>query len=333
MSVYLDQKFLLHIAPQLRNFKQKKENLYNFSCIFCGDSHRKATKARGYVFEHNGSYIYKCHNCAKTTGLGQLIKEIDPSSYKQYILEKFNNSNVVLPPKITKATFMFTEVKDLPLETLEGLPAGHWVLDYITQRQIPRAFWPHLFFAPDFQKFADDIYPQHGKKLIPDDPRLVIPIYNEYKVLCGFSGRALKNFELRYIIIKLVNDVLKCYGMDTVDFSKRIYVTEGPIDSMFLPNAVATHGSDLMKTADWLPKKNLVLIYDNEYHKPEVRKFIEKAINQDFKVCIWPKAIKQKDINDLIVKEGLTPETIKSIIDENTFSGIRAKMELSNVTN
>ena len=51
MSLYIDSKFLRLISSRLRNFKQKKDYLWNFSCPFCGDSAKNKTKARGYVFQ------------------------------------------------------------------------------------------------------------------------------------------------------------------------------------------------------------------------------------------------------------------------------------------
>ena len=37
----------------------------------------------------------------------------------------------------------------------------------------------------------------------------------------------------------------KLFGLDEVDVSKTVYVTEGPIDSMFVDNCIAMAGSDL----------------------------------------------------------------------------------------
>jgi hypothetical protein len=140
----------------------------------------------------------------------------------------------------------------------------------------------------------------------------------------------LNDSKIRYITIKVVEDALKVYGMDTVDPASTVYVLEGPIDSMFLPNAVATCDSDLRKAVSFLPKENLVLVYDHQYWHKDVRKILEKSIDQNFKVCIFPKTIKSKDINDMVIKEGLTVEQIKSIVDTHTFSGPRAKLELLN---
>ena len=52
---------------------------------------------------------------------------------------------------------------------------------------------------------------------------------------------------------------------DDVDSSKRVYVTEGPFDSMFVFNSVAMAGSDAN-----VPFDNAVMIYDNEPRSKEI---------------------------------------------------------------
>jgi len=128
----------------------------------------------------------------------------------------------------------------------------------------------------------------------------------------------------------VIEDDIKVYGIDRVDLGKRIYVLEGPIDSMFLPNAVATCDSDLTKAARFLPKENLVLVFDNQYWHKEVRKLLDRAIDTGFHVCIFPKEVQEKDINDMVLKRILATEEVKSIVDDNIFSGLRARLEVQN---
>jgi len=51
-------------------------------------------------------------------------------------------------------------------------------------------------------------------------------------------------------------------------------------------------------------------------------------VEQGYKVCIWPDFISEKDINDMIIKQDLTGSAIQAIIDQNTFSGLAAKLRL-----
>ena len=63
-----------------------------------------------------------------------------------------------------------------------------------------------------------------------------------------------------------------------MDRTKTIYVTEGPIDSLFLPNSIAVAGSDFKKIPEDI-KDNAILVYDNEPRNTEIVKKIEQVID------------------------------------------------------
>ena len=90
----------------------------------------------------------------------------------------------------------------------------------------------------------------------------------------------------KYITIKLNEKKEKIYGLDRMDHNKKIYVTEGPIDSMFIPNAIAVAGAGFdTKFIDAI-KDNATLIMDNEPRSKEITKFIEKLIDNNYTVII-----------------------------------------------
>ena len=97
--MFIEQKYINDISSQLRNFKKKSNNLYNFSCPVCGDSSVKKSKARGYIYEKEGVTLFHCHNCGLSISFKNFLKLVDESLYKQYVFEKFgNNSIMVLHP-------------------------------------------------------------------------------------------------------------------------------------------------------------------------------------------------------------------------------------------
>ena len=71
---------------------------------------------------------------------------------------------------------------------------------------------------------------------------------------------------------------------------------------------------------------NMVLIPDNEPRNKEIVKQIEKFIESDYSVVLWPEEVKEKDINEMILS-GKTKQDIQELISKNTFSGIRAKTQ------
>ena len=161
-----------------------------------------------------------------------------------------------------------------------------------------------------------------------DDPRVVIPFFDESGELVGISGRAINDSPLRYLTMRFLDDVPLIYNIDKVDKSKTIYVTEGPIDSLFLPNAISVGGSDFKKIDDSI-KENAILIYDNEPRNTEILKKINEVIDLGWSVCIWDdrRVSDIKDINDMVLN-GLSQDEIVDIITSNTYSGLSAKVKL-----
>ena len=71
-----------------------------------------------------------------------------------------------------------------------------------------------------------------------------------------------------------------------------------------------------------------MVVFDNEPRNPEIVKKMSQIIDEGFTVCFWPKTIKQKDINDMVLN-GLSPNIIVDTIEKNKFSRLKAKMALS----
>jgi hypothetical protein len=72
----------------------------------------------------------------------------------------------------------------------------------------------------------------------------------------------------------------------------------------------------------------MVIVLDNEPRSKETREKIDKAINQGYNVCIWPKNFDHKDVNDAVI-DGLSQEFVQYIIDTNTFRDLKAKLALN----
>ena len=211
---------------------------------------------------------------------------------------------------------------------LKSLPDKHFAKEYCQNRQIPDEKLTNLYYTSDFKQFVKDIGAEK-KNLVAGDHRLVIPFYDKEGNLIALQGRALGESKMRYITVKMQDDNRKFFGIDAVDEEQTIYVVEGPIDSLFLKNAIATADSNLSSIEDIYDKTKVVLVFDNEPRNKEIVKIMEKAIDNHFSVVIWPEMITCKDINEMVL-DGLEPEDVQDIIERNTFVNLRAKMELIN---
>jgi hypothetical protein len=265
------------------------------------------------------------------------IKSIDQSIYNEMQMERLQDKKTpeqldyeAFVDKMKKPVFM----KSGPLKGLKKvsqLSPDHRVKKFVDARKIPNPYHAKLFCCPNFKHFTNNLIPNKfdEESIERDETRLLIPFFDKEKRLHAYQGRALGNSKVKYITIILDDSVPKVYGLDSVDFDKTTYVFEGPIDSMFIPNSIATAGGDLVSAiGTFNDKQNMVIVYDNEPRSKDTVKKLDKAIMQGYSVCIWPDNLEHKDINDMVLA-GLTSEFIQFIIKSNTYRDLSAKMALT----
>ena len=321
----VDIQYLLTLSPRLQRFKKKSNNLYNFRCPYCGDSQKKQSKARGFVYSMKNEYFYKCHNCSKGTTLGKLIEHVDPQLYKEYVIEKYKGGKTdTIEYNFKPVRFGDNKLKGLT--RFDKLQDDHPALNFIKQRRLEQ-FLDRIYFCPKFYAWVNSLIPNKFQSSLVnsmDHPRVVLPFFGVDMKMFAFQGRAFGNEEPRYITIKLDDNNRRIFGLEKIDVSKKVYVVEGPIDSLFLPNCIAVAGADMKMS---LP--NAVYIFDNEPRNKQIVDKIQQLIFLNKKVCIFPKSLKHKDINDMIIA-GMTQAEILNIIDSNTFSKLSAQQQLNN---
>ena len=305
------------LSPRLDKFKKVRDNLFNFRCPYCGDSQKSRSKARGYFYRKKNDYFYRCHNCGKGTTFGKVLEYIDSKMYKEYIMERYKGD----APKTEQPEFKFEAPKfkkiDPKLENLipiNKLNTWHPARQFVKSRQLPEEFYSDLYLCPKFFEWSK-IQSQQ------EHPRLVIPFRDESGEVFAAQGRAFGKEIPKYLTIKF-QDKPKIFGLDRVDFAKRYYVVEGPLDSMFLDNCLAVAGADFR----YLPPGDTTIVLDNEPRSIEIIKQMERLIHQEHELVIWPDSITQKDINDMVLAG---QQDIKTTIDNNTFSGLEATMKLA----
>ena len=305
------------LSPRLDKFKKVRDNLFNFRCPYCGDSQKSRSKARGYFYRKKNDYFYRCHNCGKGTTFGKVLEYLDVTLYKEYIMERYKGD----APKTEQPEFKFEAPKfkkiDPKLENLtpiNKLNGWHPARQFVESRQLPEEFYSDLYLCPKFFEWSK-IQSQQ------EHPRLVIPFRDESGEVFAAQGRAFGKEIPKYLTIKF-QDKPKIFGLDRVDFAKRYYVVEGPLDSMFLDNCLAVAGADFR----YLPPGDTTIVLDNEPRSIEIIKQMERLIHQEHELVIWPDSITQKDINDMVLAG---QQDIKTTIDNNTFSGLEATMKLA----
>ena len=314
----VDSKYIGLVSSRLQKFKRVKSNLYNFRCPICGDSQKHKNKARGYLYDVKNNTNFKCHNCGASMSLNNFLKQVDPVLHKSYSLEKFKEGHtgrnfVVDEPVFKFEAPKFKQKMDLPKAIENPKACG-----YLMARQLdPSKF----YYAKNFKKFVNKLKPTFEDDTY-DEERIIIPLYYE-KNLIGFQGRSLGPSKVKYITVMLDDDAPKIYGLDNIRRDAPVFVTEGPFDSTFIPNAIAMCGADA-DVSRW-GIDNPVWIYDNEPRNREITNRISKTIDAGGSVVIWPDNIDDKDINDMV----MSGKDVQSVIESNIYSGLEAKLKFT----
>lgn len=347
MSIWLDKKYIGLLSGRLKDFKWKKSGkaIANFKCPFCEHDHT-SRKSRGYFVERDNKIFAFCHNdCGSLGSLKFLLKKIDPVLFRQYQMEemhhfgkddrdvahklknKISYKNPGNGKEDTRSEFDKV-LKSLP--SISSLVFDHPAKLYCQERKIPLV-WHSLFkWVPKFMAWTNQL--QAGKfdskALFFDEGRLVIPFLDPKNNFFAYTGRSISGSEPRYIRIVLDDHPPCLFGLNRVDFRHPIRVVEGPIDAIYVDNCLAMAGSnfaDLTRVSD---PDNIILIYDNEPDKPDTKKKILKAIKAGYNVVVWPKWIKYKDINEMVVQGDWSDQYISELIQGNTYRGRDAQLRL-----
>lgn len=273
-----------------------------------------------------------CHNCHTSTTFQKFLKDEDPMLYRDFVLDSFVQSNT------TNTTVDATDFVSKPVFKkqptiltsdairINELNPNHPARKYLDDRKVPL---DDLWFVEDFANFVSVTFPAHTKTLYKE-PRIIIPFYNRDGQLLGIQGRSIdRHSKIKYITIKSEEENPKIFGWDKLNPNMPVYVVEGPIDSLFLNNSLATMDAALFNAPNIVGlDKQYIFVYDNEPRNKQIVSNMRKTIELGYKLCIWPDTIKEKDINEMVLA-GTSSAAIQHIIDNNTYDGLMATMKLN----
>lgn len=279
-------------------------------CNVCGDGN--SGKKRGHViYDKSRNHIYyKCFNygdceaAEKAWSATRWLKSFFPVYYKQYvieILETHGKSKKRKDEPVKSAKVKLTEEEKLLLEEEQKnlkdfkpiLKAGSTLsakaIGVCMDRKLPESIWNKFFVC------NEGLY----------KGRMIIPFYDDKGQIYYYQARDLVGRIPKYLNRKLGRDDA-LYNWYNIDKTKPVMVTEGPIDSMFLDNSVATMGlSFTNKVQAKLDSINSYYLLDNDsagYKKSS------ELLKERKHVFLWKKFLKAehipdkyKDINDVYV--------------------------------
>ncbi len=331
--LWLDEKFVYLISHKLDRFK-KRGRQFNFRCPLCHDSKKSKSKARGYFYVKEDNYIFFCHNCGKGKSLEKFLLEFDYALYEQYSYERLQEAGErhnFSPSHPSQNRKLPTESVLSPLKAISKLTSSHPARKYLEGRKIPSKFFSELYYCDNFKQYVNSLIPNKFEKVHPDEPRIIIPLITPNRNVVGFQGRGLNKQGVRYYTIILHENLGRIYGLNHVNLNRTFYVMEGPFDSLFVENAMAVCGSDIVTALIKIDAdiERAVVVYDNEPRNREIVSKYQHTIRYGWSVCIWPNDFEYKDINDAIMG-GLHSDQILTMINENTYQGLEAELALAN---
>lgn len=330
MSKYfIDTQFITRIGSDLKKF-HSKGRVFNFRCPFCGDSKTDSRKCRGYLYTKKTEWFYRCFNCNKGVSFQNFLYEVNPALYREYKMALFKDNAPVceeVKPDVEENIPQYDlDILKSNLIPVNKLPENHPALLYLEDRLIPKNRYREIYFVDDLMK-VKDAFNSYDEVKFRKEPRIVLPVINKEKHIVGLITRSIDpDTKLRYVNLKADNDQPQLFGLHSVKEDRDIRVTEGAFDSFFVKNSIAASNLNLGGLTSLFPKEKLVLIFDNQPRHEEVVSVMKDAIDKGFRIVIWPPDIIGKDINDM-VKNGIT--NIDNIIDNNTYTGIMARMKFS----
>jgi hypothetical protein len=330
MSLWIEEKYLRFLSPQLDRFAQKGKSVYNFRCPLCGDSEHKRTKARGYCFPKRQVLLYKCHNCDISLPFVALLRRLAPQLYNEYLIELMRDETRSVdvtpdPPESSVSDDLRSQCL-VPIATLKGSPQR--VYRYVVSRQIPESAHHRIYATEKAQTWIRPLVgDDKAGRVVDNEPYLVMPMVLPDGEWFGAQMRMLGRKE--YITFRWAHSPLKIFGMDAWNSNEWTWFVEGPLDALFVPNALAVMGSDLLSGARILEEQGFLntalpraFVWDNEPRNKEVVRHIETAVQMNQSVVIWPREY-PKDINDMV----LVGIDVIAAMKKRSFHGLSAALE------
>jgi hypothetical protein len=320
----------------------KFNKTYNGCCPFCREGKSWGIKKRFYYIPEKK--VAYCHNCGYSKGTLNFIIQLTNKPLHLIVREIKDFDIEIQIPQKDKEPIKKVIDKSLPEDCINLFDESQ--VNYYKDNAIVKLA---LLLIKDRKLDKGINKPKTlyvSLKDVVHKNRLILPFYDENNNIIFYQSRGLTKKDLyeRPKYLSKVGAERSLYGIHNLNPNlDNIFIFEGPIDSYFCENGIATCGiterSDKMFTTlqkEQINKLNLyekIYVLDNQYcDTASLNKSIMLADNGD-KIFIWPEELKRfKDFNDICVagnKDKIKPEFIL----KNTHSGLKAKLLLTKIKN
>ena len=291
----------------------------SIKCNVCGDSESNPRLKRGGFYFHNGAILYKCFNDGcnafdKAWSGERWLKTFSPTAFRRYKGELFSKTSASDAPSFVKQ-----KAKPEIATISESM-----FYNKRTKRRKEVSIDPKEFISiVDDHELAKKARSLCVRRHIPKDyarkflvaikgkyyGRMIIPFFDEDHRIIYFQGRDLIGYTPKYLNLRS-DEEKPLYNLGSIDKTKPVMIVEGPIDSMFLLNSVATLGLKGSKTQEeLLASLDSYYIFDcdsagrkeaRDYLKDGIKVFNWDTFLKDLKIKYRPED--KLDINDIMLK-------------------------------
>lgn len=314
----MDKNYIKNCTQQIldKEFKsihKRKINEFsdrlNIACCYCGDS-KSEYKKRGNLYFNKLLYI--CFNCGKKTNFDKFTKDFGLRLDPEKKLEIIEHLNSQISFKDAEEDLMETELNKLldftELERVfndgeniitdfEPIKKGTTLFQYLIGRGIPpqlhENIWGAKYWIND-EKFEPVLVLLNRKKNkilgcqirnLKDGKRRLFKIYN-YETLYKWIHNVEEITDIDANQLVIYNKLSYYFNILNVDFSSKITIFEGYLDSLFYPNSIGVVGVNTDMKFLENNELDLQYFYDNDSAG-----FIksEQKIKNGYSVFLWKK--------------------------------------------
>lgn len=331
---YIANKFFQNCG---KPFYNKSQKVYQGSCPICREGSSWLKKRRCYYLVKDNAVC--CHNCGWYSTPYSWIKKVTGLTFTEIKkeLEDFD-SPIYFAAPATTTTSKQEPLETLPADAINLFDKGQVeyysnntvvkkALNLITSRGLDTAInRPKAIFLSLTDKTHDN--------------RLIIPFYDKDNKIVHYQTRSILEEDTRPKYLSKKGSEKSLYGINNISHSlEYLFLTEGPIDAMFIQNGVAVAGINESKTKTFtevqlqqlqgFPLYNKIWVLDNQHLDTTSKNKTKSLINSGETVFIWPESCKDyKDINDYCIDKKISSFDTDFII-ENSYSGLKGRLLVS----
>jgi len=291
----------------------------NFACPYCGDSHKNQYAKRGNLYFNR--LIYICFNCDKKTTFDKFAKDFNELIDPDKKLEMIEHLNSVMTYSDYEGDFVdakFESLIDLselervfsqdltPISDFKPIQVNGGVYKYLIGRGIPAEYHKNIYQAKywkneDESEWIIAMLNRRDDKVLgmqirnlKEGRRRMFKIYNYENLLEWINiGKDVEEPNINELVV--YNKLSYYFNILNVNFSERVTVFEGYLDSLFYPNSIGLVGVNT--DYRFLENNDLDIQYFFDNDEAGYKKTEEK-LKENYSVFLW-----QKLFEDIVEKK------------------------------